>query len=111
MVRRKAQIVILVDPDIRDQLDMLRIIDNTSRARVIEPMLKDSIANALAMHPARVAQLHALAKRADMTVEKYVQAYAAAYMRMTYSPTLADLEKDDRAITGRKRKPASADAA
>lgn len=93
----KVQIVAMVDPHIVTQLDTLRIFGETSRARVMEPMIGDAAAAALAGDELAkpLARLKALAKRAGATLEQYVDAYARAHSRLTYGPGLDELETDD----------------
>lgn len=97
----KEQVVALVDGHIVTRLDTLRLIDGTSRARVLEPMLADAVDARLAELEKEVKRVEKLAKRAGMTLERYVEAYARAYSRKTYGPGLAELEKDDSIVTGR----------
>ncbi len=105
MSRRKEQIVVLAEPAVKYGLDGLRMIRNTSRARVIEDLLGRAVRDALAGESQGVQRIHALAKRAGMSWNAYVSAYAAVYQRLTYAPSLADLEADDRAVTGQRQRP------
>lgn len=108
MAGRKVQIVALVDPEIRTGLDTLRMISTASRARELENVLADALENALieAGYQGSISRVEKLAQRAEMSVEDYVAAYAKAYARDTFGPGLDALEKDDRAVTGQKKKPA-----
>lgn len=103
--RRKEQIVVLVEPAVKHGLDGLRIIRSTSRARVIEDLLDKAVSAALAQEKRGCERIAALADRAGMSWDEYVSAYAAVYQRLTYAPSLADLEMDDRAVTGQQKRP------
>lgn len=111
MATKKVQVVALVDPDIKTGLDMLRMISQESRARVLEDVIAPAVWVALTDERPAVERIEALAKRAGMSVPEYVAAYAEAYKRESYGPGLDALYKDDRAVTGKKTKPPAIKAA
>lgn len=103
---RKRQIVALIDPDLADRYEVLRVARSASRARVIEEALKADITEAERAHLAEIATVHQLAERAGMTAGEYAAAYATVYAGLSAGlPSLADLDADDRAVTGKKAKP------
>ncbi len=91
---KKSQIVALVDPAVRTQLDTLRIVTQSSRARVIEDLLDEALAARLKVGGVKrdIARVRALAAAAGQTLEDYVAAYAVANARETYGPSLDELE-------------------
>lgn len=103
---RKRQIVVLIDPDLADRYEVLRVARSASRARVIEDALRADITGFEAELFEEIKTVKALAERAGMTPAEYAAAYAAAFSGLSAAlPTLADLDADDRAVTGKKGKP------
>ncbi len=103
---RKRQIVALIDPDLADRYEVLRVAGSVSRARVIEDALRADITEAEQSMWEQIQKVHRLAERAGMTPGEYAAAYAKVYAGLSATlPTLAELEADDRAVTGQKRKP------
>lgn len=99
--RKDAQIVILVKPELQADLDTIRIVTATSRARVVEPMLAYAVAVDLAELETNglLARVVALAERAGVTVREYATAYGKAFSKHAYGPGLDSLEADDRIVT------------
>lgn len=99
--RKDAQIVILVKPELQADMDTIRIVTATSRARVVEPMLSEAVAAAGAELVAngQLARVAALAERAGVSVREYATAYGKAFSKHAYGPGLDSLEADDRIVT------------
>jgi hypothetical protein len=103
---RKRQIVALIDADLADRYEILRVARSASRARVIEDALRERIELHEQIHEETIGRVHALAERAGMTPGEYAAAYAKVYAGLSAAlPTLEQLEADDRAVTGKKAKP------
>jgi hypothetical protein len=103
---RKAQVVALIDPDLKDRIEILRVAVEASRARVIEEALAEALDGMERRHFFEIQKVEKLAERAGMTPGEYAAAYAKVYAGLSATlPTLAELEADDRAVTGQKRKP------
>lgn len=90
---RKVQFAVQVDEDVRNRLDALRIVIQTSRARVGEMAWQvGGLKDLEKRHREGLDRLEALASRANMTLTQYVQDYARKHQRKTYGPSLAELE-------------------
>lgn len=98
MAGKKEQVVALIDPELLTQLDILRIITRDSRARVLEEVLRPALEQAVQARRKDERRVRKLAKAADLTLEQYVAAYAAAHSRGGYGPGLDALELDDTVI-------------
>ncbi len=94
--RKKDQIVALVDPDVRVNLDVLRIITRESRARVLEDLVKPALAERMSSTAVRrdVKRIRVLAANAGISFEEYVARYADTYSRQTYGPGIDALEQE-----------------
>lgn len=78
---KKVQIVALIEPELRANIDALRIISEESRARVLEALLAAAVEREL-LDPETARGLdrvRELADRAGLTFEAYTAAYAAEY--------------------------------
>ncbi len=106
MAGKKKQVVALIDPELLTALDTLRIITRESRARVLEKVLDKALWEETERHVGGEERVAALAERAGLSVEQYVEAYAAAFSSGAYGPGLDALEADDRMVTGKRAKPA-----
>lgn len=103
---RKRQIVALIDADLADRYEILRVARSASRARVIEEALRRDIDAAERGVAPEIDRVRALAERAGMTPAEYAAAYAKAYSGLSAAlPSLVALAVDDRAVTGKKAKP------
>ncbi len=99
MPGKKEQVVMLVDPEIRDRLDALRSVTGESRARVAEMALAGrGLLAAEQEHNEGLVRVSALAVRAGVLLYDYVRAYAYAMARQSYGPGLDALEADDSAV-------------
>ncbi len=99
MAGKKEQVVMLVDPEIRDRLDALRIVTGESRARVAEMALAGhGLAQMEIHHADGLERVRELAERAGVLLYDYVRAYAYAMARQSYGPGLDKLEQDDSAV-------------
>lgn len=106
--RKDAQIVILVKPELQADLDTIRIVTATSRARVVEPMLAHAVKLEIATLGANgsLSRVRALAERAGVSVREYATAYGKAFSKHAYGPGLDSLEADDRIVTQHIVRPA-----
>ncbi len=103
---RKRQIVVLIDSELADRYEILRVARSASKGRVYEQALKADITEAEQAAWSDISKVNALAERAGMTPAEYAAAYSATYKGLSASlPTLAELDADDRAITGKKARP------
>lgn len=91
---RKAQVVALIDADLRTSIDALRIITKDSRARVMEDLLREAVAAHLGSPAVNkdIKRIHRLARQAGVSFAEYVSAYAQHFARDTYGPGLDALE-------------------
>lgn len=94
---RKTQIVALVEPTTRTQLDMTRIFTKSSRARVLEDLILPALERlaAEARENGDMKRLEKLAGKAGVSVAQYVGAYASAYRGTPYGAGLEELEASD----------------
>lgn len=93
---KKRQFMALVEPETMSRLDALRIVLNTSRARVGEmAWLGGGLHMLETAHEDHLLRLQAVAQRCKMSLYEYADGYAEVWSR-TYGPTLEQLEKDAR---------------
>lgn len=91
---KKRQFMALVEPTTLTRLDALRIVLNTSRARVAELAMLGAGLDALeAEQSERIYRLEMLADKRRMTLAELTERYSELYAR-SYGPTLEELEKD-----------------